>query len=277
MSAPKAIAALAFAQGFGTTSRSMCPKCLGGGKEEESLSLTVDEAGGVHWICFRASCGYKGGPRGSRPVHAVARTVEPRIYTRPIHELSDEQNEALRKLYGTTFPESGIGYTRENDRFLLPVEGPSGHKRRGYLARSLSGDSPKSLSYVEARPFIHFAYPKQTARRFTAVVVEDWFSSEKVAEAGYIGISINGTHLNQEMVNEIRELGLATVIALDGDAFVKGLGYLLKYKEQFPIGLYAAKLLLDLKFEKTENIQEIVERAKGSHINSGSATESASL
>lgn len=267
MSAPYRIASLAFGMTFGSTEKAMCPSCLGGSQMEESLSITVADDGGIFWLCHRASCGYKGGPRGKRPVGGPRKPLEPRVYTRSTKALTPDQNEILRSKYGAYFP--CIRYNDSTDRFLLPISGSGFGSHRGWIARSFSGDSPKVLSYVEGEPFIHFAYPREVARRYIIIVVEDYFSAEKVSRAGFTGVSLNGTNMNQMAVDEIKSLkDLGTVvIALDLDAYPKALQLQAKYREQFPNGLLVMKLEKDLKFESEERIIELVEEVRAGTTN----------
>jgi len=129
---------------------------------------------------------------------------------------------------------------------------------RGYIAKSLSGETPKSLTYNErpAEPFIHFAYPKEKA--CVAVIVEDWFSAEACASAGYVGVCINGTNINQFIIDEVKELNKFVVFALDSDAFGKAVSYKNRFAEQFQVGCAVVKLDRDLKFETAEKIKEII-------------------
>lgn len=255
MSTPTAIALLA-------DGRHVCPRCSGGLEQEQSLSVRRDESGGVHWRCFRSSCGYTGGPRETRSVFSGIKK-EARHFTRPIKPLTPEQYELLSKKYG--FAPDVDGYSYWDDRFILPVFGPSGYNKRGVVAYSFN-TKPKSLTYNEkpAEPFIHWAPPG--AKTYHIVVVEDWFSAEKVALTfAAEGVALMGTHLSQEMVTELATqaaaLDASVHLALDRDAFAKTVGYIAKYREQFPRGLYAWSLKQDLKYETTERIKRALDGA----------------
>lgn len=254
----EAIHWLAANQGPG---RYLCPKCAGGSDGEKSLNIRLDEGGGVHWRCFRSSCGYTGGPRGIRSVFAE-RKREARHFTRPIEPPTEAHLALLDSLFGLNEGELE-GYSPTDDRFILGVYGPYGYNKRGVLAYSLSGGKPKSLTYNEKpdEPFIHYAKYAGYGKYAHLVIVEDWFSAEKVATTGEaVGAAIMGTHLDQAAITEIAGVaaryGARTWLALDRDAYAKTIGYVARYREQFAYGLYAWSLAKDLKYETTERIKE---------------------
>jgi hypothetical protein len=169
----------------------------------------------------------------------------------------------LQRLFGLSTDEIE-GYSPADDRLVLPVFGPYGYNRRGCIAYSLSGGKPKTLTYNEKpdQPFIHYAADSKPVGHL--VIVEDWFSAEKVATTGEaVGVAIMGTHLSQEAVTEIAgtaaRMGARTWLALDRDAYAKTIGYLARYREQFAYGLYAWSLAKDLKYETTERIKRALD------------------
>lgn len=257
MGVPQAIALLA----IGGPGRYICPKCNGGSDRESCLSIQLSDNGASpHWKCFRSSCGYTGGPRGASSVFAVRRSREPRHYTRPYGPLNDDQNGILVSRFG--LPVGVVdGYSEADDRFILAVEGPQ-HQLRGHIAYSLSGAKPKSLTYngKPEEPFNHWA---MTLRPAALVVVEDWFSAEKVREAGATGIALMGTTLTQAMVTDIshvaRNWEIPTYLALDRDAFNKAIAYANKFSEQFKFGLKVWALQKDLKYVTCERIKHAIE------------------
>jgi hypothetical protein len=237
--------------------RHVCPRCAGGAEREASFSVRRDEAGRVHWRCFRSSCGTYGGPRGISLFSTKKR--EPRYFTRPIKPLIESQTALLVDKFGSEqIPLEVDGYSYWDDRFILPVWGP-GFRKRGVIAYSFN-QKPKSLVYNETpdEPFIHYAGDLCQPMP-GLVIVEDWFSAHKVAETGAAtAAAIMGTYLDQGMISELVAVadGRPTWVALDRDAYTKTLLYLRRFREQFPGGLFAWSLAKDLKYETTERIRE---------------------
>jgi hypothetical protein len=248
--------------------RHVCPKCYGGTEQEASLSVRRDEASLVHWRCFRSSCGFAGGPRGVKSLFST-KPKEPRYFTRPIKPLTEEQFKFLYDKFGSDAITREVdGYSYWDDRFILPVFGPKFSNKRGVLAYSFN-QKPKSLTYNERpdEPFLHYAThhfgPRNVGHGL--VIVEDWFSAEKVATTGTAtGVCINGTYIDQAMITELVAVadGRPTWVALDRDAYTKTLLYLSKFREQFPGGLFAWSLRKDLKYETTERIREALRDGK---------------
>lgn len=232
---------------------SVCPSC----GHAESWSIWPGTHGHIMGTCHRALCSY-GSRRldqGQSAPTLPPKKKEPRYYTRSIRPLTADQEQFIAGKFGIDSNEME-GYNDFDDRFILGVYGPVGYNRRGYIAYSLSGATPKSLAYNEKpeEPLIH--HTDTGACVAPRVIVEDWFSAEKVAAAGGVGVAIMGTYLDQAKVTEIAAVATGPVyLALDRDAYHKTIGYIVKYREQFPLGLYAWSLRVDLKYESTERIK----------------------
>lgn len=231
-----------------------CPKCHQGG----SWSVWIGDQGQPMGKCHRASCGFLTVLDGT--YIAPPKKKEPRYFTRPIKPLTGLQVEFLLDKFGSLeLTDAVAGYSYGDDRFMLGVYGPAGFNRRGYIGYSFNS-TPKSLSYNETpeEPFIHYARGVEGYQSHM-VIVEDWFSAEKVALTGAVGVAIMGTHLSQADITEIAKTAERTKsrtwLALDKDAYEKTLGYLFRYREQFPYGLFAWSLAKDLKYETKERIQ----------------------
>src|SRR5579885_1160840 len=80
----------------GESARIVCPKCQ---DPERSLSIrqTTD---GPHWKCFRAKCGYTGGPRGVRNEFAEPVLKSPRYYTGRTRTLGRTEQDFLNEKFG---------------------------------------------------------------------------------------------------------------------------------------------------------------------------------
>lgn len=241
----------------GTDARIICPKCDGGSDRERCMSVHTNQDGSISFKCWRSQCGFWS--HKTDRTGAKVQYKEPKHYTRPYKALNDDQAAVIAQRFG--LPDDSVdGYSEADDRFILGVSGPT-HQNRGVIAYSLSGGKPKSVTYnaMPDEPFVHWAF---STKAKAIVVVEDWFSAEKVREADQIGVAIMGTNLTIGMVIELAivasKRALPTYIALDRDAFGKAVGYVGKYKEQFGNGLYVWSLEKDLKYVGTNEIKKAV-------------------
>jgi hypothetical protein len=131
---------------------------------------------------------------------------------------------------------------------------------RGYIARSLSGATPKVLTYDERpeQPFIGWAGSEINR---PVIAVEDWVSAEKIqASKLATAVALNGTYLSLDMVTEIQSTanGQAVILALDRDAYPKALKYLAQYGDLFSPRLRVWRLEVDLKYVSFERIGKAI-------------------
>lgn len=187
----------------------------------------------------------------------------PRAYTEPTRTLTAQEFDVLRSKYDLNVTQS-VRYSDTTCRYLLPICGPDGDLR-GHIARDATGqNTPKTLTYkaVDA-PFLHWSpFDNATAH---LVLVEDWFSAEKVGQVdGCRGISLNGTHLSPDGKMEIAHHAenMTVHVALDGDAFSKGL------KLAYDLGIalqrqaFTWKLGKDLKYVGHSIIERAIRERK---------------
>lgn len=237
----------------GTRTKILCPECNGGSSKEISLSLFKDHEGHIAWQCFRASCGYKGNPTGVS-VGASKQLQTPRYYTEPFVNLIKEQTLWFNERFGFRPP---CWYSEGPCRYLLPVKSPKG-ALRGYQAYSFHENAKlKCMTYRElvTEPFMHWPGTPRYADK--TVIVEDWFSAEKVMLAGAQSVALLGTTLNEERVEEIRSASQnrQVILALDADAYAKSVRYVIDYGEAFKPPLRVWKLVRDLKYESLDRIR----------------------
>lgn len=228
------------------THRISCPWCLGGSTGERSLSLGVSASGSIYFRCFRAQCGKSGGKRG-----AVTAKKPPRYFTAHTEHLSAERATWFHDKFG--FVPASTRYATFLDRYVYTMWEPRGHKARGFIARSFGDQEPKALTYNERpdEPFIGWSLsPLYVDGVAPIVLVEDWVSSEKVAAAGGIGVCLSGTYLSGDAALEIAECALErrVVIALDRDAFAKGVKMAADYGGLFKQRPRVWRLKEDLKY-----------------------------
>lgn len=235
------------------THRIACPWCLGGSDGERSLSLGVAASGSIYFRCFRSTCGKSGGKKG-----AVVAKKPPRYFTANTEHLSPERAQWFMEKFG--FVPCSTRYAPFLDRYVYTMWEPQGTKSRGYIARSFGDLEPKALTYNERpdEPFIGWSVsPLYIPGDAPIVIVEDWVSSEKVAAAGGVGVTLSGTHLSGDGALEIAENAKdrRVVIALDKDAFAKGVGIASLYGGLFGRRPRVWRLDKDLKYVDVGVIQ----------------------
>lgn len=233
--------------------RIVCPFCH---SPDETMTVTRVVSGDVSGICFRASCSTRvGNPAGT----ARKTEKEPRYYTRATNGLVPEQYSWFRDRFGLTEDTVvDIRYNRKTDRFVLPVYGLPSVRGRGYIAYSFN-ESPKTLIYNERpnEPFMHYSASRLRPGD-TLVVVEDWFSAEKVFQAApgsAVGVALMGTYLSDDMANELLSHKLPIVVALDRDAWAKSI----KMRDRLGDRAKVWRLDRDLKYGSEQRILEALD------------------
>jgi len=207
----------------GTYNQEDCPKCNGGHKKEKDLSVTKTHSH-LKWICFRASCGFKGivDHRSGKPLETQQpRVKRPRPYTKPTEVY---KGNYLQNSFGVA---TRTLWNKQDKRILMPVVSSKGsvigHIARGYKALGWSGEGPKTITYTNTldEPFMHFA--SLTTERM--VLVEDWVSAEKVSQL-CPAVALLGTHMSYKDVLHLKNVGIRDlVVALDADAWNKYSGW----------------------------------------------------
>lgn len=243
----------------GEQMRVLCPSCRGGNSGEHSLSLTVDESGGVLWHCFRAACGISGKRGGTRFVRT--RHKPRREATRPFRGeltmLEDEHENTLQERIGWTEEHIAMARPRwapEKERFAFPILGPMGD-RRGYVLRSYTGEEPKALTRMDkAEP--HLSWYRFRSKCPTTVVVEDIPSAVRAAK--YVNaVALCGTGCGPDYANEIAAHTQDVVWALDEDATTLAL----KLHRRYGMLFHSSQVLplsMDLKDMAEKDLAELL-------------------
>jgi hypothetical protein len=89
------------------------------------------------------------------------------------------------------------------------------------------------------------------------VLVEDVFSAFKVSSAGSVGVSLMGSHLSLDQLEEATDFSRRIVLALDRDATTKAME--LASRWGFLANLPIMILDRDLKYEPITKIREMVQ------------------
>lgn len=214
----------------GDTLRSVCPSCGGGSTKERSMNISLNDEGAILFLCWRASCGVRGVIGGSptRLTNFVRTKPRPSKVKEDISyrfvDIADVTDYRAINLQNWKFGypdlhQFGILWDPETARLAMPVYSPLG-RIRGWVLRSLDGRTPKTLAWPTAdEPQLGW---NKTARwPEQVVVVEDIPSAIRLGQFGVRAVSILGTHLSTEAMDEIIHEAEEVVWALDRDAFAK--------------------------------------------------------
>jgi hypothetical protein len=215
----------------------LCPFCNGGRSHETTFSVKRISDGVLH-NCHRASCDAGRGfvPTAGYLLDApnrapMAREI-PTHYTGSFEPLTSTDLEYFEDRFDLTDPEvlKAIGI---NGRWqhVMEVRNPRG-LARGYVVRrggwSGTPASPRTVAPgIKTKVYMNdsqqipiswhmreYHFPEKV------VIVEDQLSAMKVAQAGFVGVALMGTHLEAGRVREIAMQSQASevIIALDNDA-----------------------------------------------------------
>jgi hypothetical protein len=136
----------------------------------------------------------------------------------------------------------------------------------GYIGYSFT-KSPKALTFKEKQiePFVGRFWPINPKYTWVTVIVEDWWSAAKVAQAGVRALCLNGVHLSWETAVGLGVERRDVVLALDSGT----LPLMLKYKRMYG-GLWQSctiwELDKDLKYEQEETIINALRTGKTSFV-----------
>jgi len=204
----------------GTYNQQSCPKCNDGVRNEPAMSVTKTHSH-LKWICFHASCGFKGivDHRSGKVLKNNPVTSKiPKPYRKSTVIF---KGEYLKEKFGVTTPTL---WNEETKRVLFPVKAFTGevvgYVARGYPELGWKLDGPKTITYTNTLdiPFIHF--PPGLADKM--VLVEDWVSAERLAGADIPSVALLGTHISHRDALYLREAGIEhLVVAFDADAWNK--------------------------------------------------------
>lgn len=245
----------------GETARGICLACRGGDSKEKSLKVTRGLSGGYSYICWRASCGI----RSYGTSHVVpSAQARPMFFVGIMEHLPVRLRRKLSFAYDLS-PESldALRYAPESGRVLFPVRSPGPfYGLRGWVARSFGTLLPKTLNYRETvqEPFI--GWFGDVSESHQIVLVEDCISALKVSQVpNCVGVSLNGTNITDDAFEEIRHVAQhrQVYVALDRDAFSKGLTYVQRFRPRLSVPWKAWRLARDLKYETERTIEKVIE------------------
>lgn len=240
-----------------TRAGELCPACNGGASAEGTLSVSQRE-GIILWNCHRASCGFKGASSSSGTAQTgttrlpKAREVLGRQIAREAGPLDAETKLLLRQKYSITgrhLAQHGLGWAEQEQRLCIPVRSFTGAER-GVTLRSLSGQSPKTLTHTEQGALSWFTNHATPG----VIIVEDQLSAIRASD--YLtSVALLGVNLNDERAAEIKASGLRPVyLALDADAWELSLRLAIKYRSY--LGIKLLRLSKDIKDIDNEELAD---------------------
>lgn len=223
---------------IGQSLRTTCPFC---GDEERSFSVTR-EVGGILYNCFRASCNARGF-LGTTPYGSACSPEQPSCqrmsnpYKGDLIQLQERDYKYFEERFDLVeIPEYTIMRSSvwdDHAQYVMSLNDYRSYTRGHAVRRGGWSGEPKTPGKVEntkpkTRTFLDSptAIAQHVARARlplddgeVVVVVEDYVSSLKVAQAGFTGIALMGTTMNADRAREIYQLRpTEVIIALDADA-----------------------------------------------------------
>ncbi len=221
-----------------------CPACLGGSSHDKSFSITRKK-GKLLWICFRDSCAIKGsagsGDRGESPEVAVAKKNDKT--EKRIEKIDDELKllpaeaeqyfeesypscvlaDSMFAWYPGLSPQAEELSPLQRGRLAMPIM-DWWYNIQGYVLRDLSGTQGSKALTFRKDDYKGAAWSAciESDIRGDLFVVEDLISADAVRQTGFDACALLGTHLTDEVIEDINSHGYRRVwIALDKDAVVK--------------------------------------------------------
>lgn len=222
-----------------TINGEVCPYCKGGTSGDRSLSVSR-RGGSLLWICYRASCPFRGGssPLGSSSEARGTKVPDTRgtvgrWIAREAEGLPSEVAESLRLRYEITashVANAGFGWDTETSRLIMPVRSYEGEEL-GVMLRALDDRKPKVVSHTEKGAIAWYV------NRITpgVIIVEDQLSAVRASDFSS-SAALLGTNLDEARVLAIKNTKLSPVwLVLDNDAVSTAVRYVVKYRHVLPM------------------------------------------
>lgn len=251
-----------------TISGEYCPACDGGNKRLRTMSVSRKDKK-LLWLCHRNSCGFRGGSKSYTGVLSDKDKIEEErnIVYPTIYSLSDSDYKDLETKYGIdriTAKRSEISITKKSyilgwgdeSYYYFPVW-DSKDEQQGYHAKALLKDCiPKAKT--KTRYESSMAWYVNRTKTTKVVVVEDCLSAVRVS-ARLTGVALLGTHVNDIKIEALMEFNPEVIyLALDADAFVRAVRYVIEYKGAAKGKLKLVKLTQDIKNMAPEKFEEFI-------------------
>ena len=223
------------------------------------------EETGILYHCWRPSCDEKGfiGTIISNLLAPEKRgkdTFLPKPLTHPTEEIGEEFYQEVLKRYGMPLKylsSRGMRKLVGQDVVSMPILGryglPIGHTTKRF---NVTKFQKKAIHYLETNvPVLHYATPLNLS--YTAVLVEDWLSAEKIRMMGIDAVALLGTTMNNAIVTDIRRAYSTVVLMLDPDAYGKAIQIRQKYALYFN-KFIVSHSMLDPKDRNTKDLSNAI-------------------
>ena len=224
---------------IGETRNGTCPSC---GQRKYYMTRKPN---GYAYICFRASCGYKGFIRSGIDTE---QDWTPRKTERPGNPYFDSTTLITRDdmdyfedrfdVYLGDTPAAAAYWCKlaEDGRYVFPMWGPRDEYRGCVLRRPVWSGEPtpirqdtaygaKAMVHWEPNVAVRLAWYHSTDES-TVVLVEDQVSAMRIASSGVTSVAILGTTFYSDFVRDFNNWHRGefdAIIALDPDAATKAL------------------------------------------------------
>ncbi|MHC4363184.1 MAG: hypothetical protein ACYSTZ_10175 [Planctomycetota bacterium] len=231
----------------GETAAGKCPQC---GKDKFYVTRKPE---GFAFICFRASCDYKGyydelSPAPGRKAPKMSRVFVGNTSLVLPEDIAYFQDRFAADI-GDTPAQAAYWVKRTDDgRYVFPIWGPRDEDRGLVVRRAtwrcdvhkppISDDYgpeyPKSLTYLNEGCTRAAWY--HSLREDVVVVVEDQVSAMTIASQGPTAMAILGTHFNRDHVADLLRFKNCerVIFAFDPDATTKAIKTCMRYGGVLP-------------------------------------------
>jgi len=221
----------------------LCPMCNGGSHREKSFSVSRN-AGYLEFICFRASCPFKGRIALSGAVRSDNGTQRaepsPSAYVKT-GPLPTELEQMLAVKYGI---DPGMfewarwrfvsSYKGHGPRVAMPILDTDGNAR-GVNWRSYTGEKPKAIIERLKPQQEQMCWYRSRSHGTKLVITEDQPSALRVASQGVDALALCGTLLNLNRIYEIKQQSYKQVyLCLDDDATNVAISHAVLFKARLP-------------------------------------------
>lgn len=245
--------------------RGDCPFC-----NSKNTFTAETKMGVLKYNCFKLSCDVGGRydtdmTRQEMESYFVKPLVEtysntnkeePFVYPEHVVDSSQVTDGHLRRFVARwpTLDHETLLYDIKDKRAVFPIW--RGNTIVDAIGRALDDAIPKWYRYGGSA---HYYKRSMSSKNGTYVIVEDVISAITVAKKvqGSTGFAILGTSLTDKHLEHISDNAKKVIVALDPDALQKTLNYKKNIELWTGLPTYALYLQDDLKYERTEDLDEL--------------------